>query len=98
MSERDDLEYMTDRVQELLAENARLRAEVEEANGALSLAGADVLLLTADLARVTSERDALREAAKALLAEMGTEPDNPDHCEGCAAETALRAAIEVCGA
>ena len=105
----DGIDALEKMVEKLAAENARLRkaamnaqvladerrAEIERLN-ASRVALCNACKDCPDLARVTTERDALRATARALLAEMGAAPDNPEHCDGCAAETALRAAVSAC--
>jgi hypothetical protein len=93
-------------IERLTAENARLRAEVVEANrqteasmrahGRVSNILED---LTADLARVTGERDALWDAAQATIDTF--EPDDPlteptYNTPRGDARAALRAAVEAC--
>jgi len=78
MSERDDLEYMTNRVQELLAENARLRADNLQLVNDLEAEGARLGMLTADLARVTAERDAQTGHAMELIDQLHEFKDQRD--------------------
>jgi hypothetical protein len=74
----DNLETMVAR---LTAENARLRAEVESLRSEL---GHNAKLLTADLARVTADRDALvvalDAAARSLewIASYGIRDEDPE--------------------